>query len=225
MAIKDLVLYSYCYSSASWRIRSVLELKKIPHKQEPINLLKGVQRSEEYAKVNPMEQVPALRLEDDAGNKHVLTSSLAIIQFLEENFPSNSIYPKDPIMRAKSCAIADAIASGLQPIQNLGVLLDYLKPFGKDTLEADERRKVGHYWNEKKLVGIEKLVKETAGKYCVGDEVSIADVCLVPQMFNANRFGVDLSKYPTLQAINERLLELDMFQKSHPKNCPDFPQQ
>lgn len=223
MAIKNLVLYSYCYSSASWRIRAVLEMKNIPYKQEPINLLQGGQHSQDYAKINPMEQVPALRLEDETGKKHILTSSLAIIQYLEEEFPNCPVYPKDSIARAKSRAIADAIASGLQPIQNLGVLLDYLKPFGKDTLDADERKKIGHYWNEKKLANIESLVKETAGKYCVGDEVTIADICLVPQMLNATRFGIDPSNYPLLKSINERLLDLDMFKKSHPTTCVDFP--
>lgn len=221
--IKELTLYSYFYSSASWRVRSVLALKNIPFKYETIHLLDGKQHSEEYLSINPMHQVPALKVVTNDNKAHFLTQSLAIIQYLEENYPENSIYPTDPILRAKSRGIADAISGGIQPLQNLETLTNYAAPIGRDPLTPEERKKVAQFWIDRKLVKLEMLVKPTAGKYCVGDNVTIADVCLVPQMFNARRFELDTNKYPLLKAIDDRLQELEMFKVSHPLACPDAP--
>lgn len=225
-AIKELTLYSYYYSSASWRVRAVLAAKKIPFKYETVHLLDGRQHSEDYLKVNPMHQVPSLKVVDNDNNSHILTQSLAIIEFLEENYPENSIYPKDPILRAKSRAIADTISGGIQPLQNLETLLRYGEPLGLGA-EQDQatRKKIATYWLSKKMIDLETLVKQTASKYCVGDEVTIADVCLVPQMFNARRFELDTSKFPLLVTIDARLQELDLFKVSHPLSCPDAPKQ
>lgn len=221
--IKEITLFSYFYSSASWRVRSVLALKKIPYKYECVHLLDGVQHSDEYLKVNPMHQAPSMKIVMKDGQTHHLTQSLAIIQYLEEMYPKNSVLPKDPILRARSRAIADTISGGIQPLQNLETLLKYTEPLDQPALSPEERKKVAQYWIGRKLENLEKLVKPTAGKYCVGDEVTIADVSLVPQMFNARRFELDTSKYPMLKSIDERLQELEMFKVSHPLACPDAP--
>lgn len=225
-AIKELTLYSYYYSSASWRVRTVLALKKIPFIYETVHLLEGRQHSDEYKTINPMHQVPSLKIVDKENSTHLVTQSLAIIEFLEENYPINSIYPKDSILRAKSRAIADTISAGIQPLQNLETLVKYGEPLGLGA-EQDQatRKKIATYWLSKKMLDLEKLVKTTAGKYCVGDEVTIADICLVPQMFNARRFELDTSKFPILEEIDARLQELEIFKASHPFSCPDAPKQ
>lgn len=220
-SIKELTLYSYYYSSASWRVRSVLALKKIPFKYQTVHLLNGEQRGEEYTKINPMGLVPSIKVVTADGKEHLLSQSLAIIQFLEENYPNEPIYPSNPILRAQSRAIADTISGGIQPLQNLETLVEYTAPLEQEPLNPEARKKVARYWINKKLINLEKLVERTAGKYCVGDNVTIADVCLVPQMFNARRFELDTSKYPLLKAIDERLQELEMFKASHPMACPD----
>lgn len=225
IAIKELTLYSYYYSSASWRIRSVLALKKIPFKYETVNLLAGDQHSEEFTKKSPMHQAPAMKVVLENGEEHLLTQSLAIIQFLEEHYPQQPVYPKDSLLAAKARAIADSISAGVQPLQNLETLTKYTEPLGQAPLDAEGRKKVARWWLERKLGNLEKLVAKTAGKYCVADSVTIADVSLVPQMFNARRFELDTNKFPLLKAIDERLQELEMFKVSHPFACPDAPAQ
>lgn len=222
-AIKELVLYSYYQSSASWRVRTVLAFKKIKYTYEAVNLLGSEQHSEKYVSVNPMHQAPSMKVIYDTGETHILTQSLTIIQFLEETYPEISIFPKDPILRAKSRAIAETISSGIQPLQNLETLVEYTKPINQSESSRDDRKKIAQFWMTRKFDKLEKLVKSTSGKYCVGDEVSLADICLVPQMHNAKRFDIDTSIYPTLTAINLRMLELDIIKESHPLSCPDAP--
>lgn len=224
LKIKDLVLYSYYQSSASWRVRSVLAHKKVPFKYEAINLLAGQQHSDaDFAKLNPMHQVPLLKVTYEPDRTDCISQSLAIIQFIEEVYPENSILPEDPVLRAKSRAIAEFITSGIQPLQNLETLVEYGEPVGLGKIGSDKRMEVARYWLKKKFAALERLVKPTAGKYCVGDDLSIADICLVPQMHNAKRFEVDCGPYPTLVAINTRLLELDAIKTAHPLACPDAP--
>lgn len=199
----------------------MLALKKIPFKYHAVHLVKGEQNGDDYKKVNPMELVPAIKVVTADGKEHIISQSLAIIQFLDENYPQEPVYPSDPILRAQSRAIADTISGGIQPLQNHETLHEYTNPLGQEPLGPDGRLKVAQYWINKKLTNLEKLVQRTAGKYCVGDEVTIADISLVPQMFNARRFQLDTSKYPLLKAIDERLQELDMFKVSHPYVCPD----
>lgn len=222
--IKELTLYSYFYSSASWRVRAVLLWKNIPYKYENIPLLENVQHSDQYTKINPLRQVPSLKIELDDGRTHHLTQSLAIIQYLDHYYPEPAIYPKDPILRAKCNAIADTISGGIQPLQNLETLIKYGEPLGKTDLTQEDRKKIARYWIDGKMKKLDELVAQTAGKYCVGDELSVADICLVPQMYNArDRFELDTSQYPTIKAIDERLREMEIFKKSHPYACPDAP--
>ncbi|KAM9646576.1 maleylacetoacetate isomerase isoform 4-T6 [Trichechus inunguis] len=167
------ILYSYFRSSCSWRVRIALVLKGIDYATVPINLVKdgGQQFSEEFQALNPMMQVPALKIDG-----LTIGQSLAIIEYLEETRPAPRLLPQDPKKRASVRMISDLIASGIQPLQNLSVL----KQVGKENQLAWAQNVISSGFN-----ALEKILQSTAGKYCVGDEVSMADLCLVPQVANA----------------------------------------
>ncbi|XP_026705767.1 maleylacetoacetate isomerase isoform X1 [Athene cunicularia] len=204
------ILYSYFRSSCSWRVRIALSLKGISYDLVPVNLLKdgGQQFSAEFKAVNPMQQVPALKIDGIT-----LSQSLAIIHYLEDTHPNPRLLPQDLKKRAQVRMIADHIVSGIQPLQNLSIL----KQMGEKKME----------WAQNCIASgfqaLEQLLHHTAGRYCVGDEVSMADLCLVPQVFNAERFKVDMGPYPTITRINKALLELEAFKVSHPSRQPDTP--
>ncbi|XP_077123632.1 maleylacetoacetate isomerase isoform X2 [Ranitomeya variabilis] len=204
------LLFSYFRSSCSWRVRIALALKGIEYDLRPVNLIQdgGQQRTDEYKRVNPMQQVPALRIDGVT-----LSQSLAIIEYLEETRPLPPLLPGDPLKRAQCRMISDHIASGIQPVQNL----DVLQRVGDKKLEWAQ-----HYIT-RGFQALELLLQDTAGHYCVGDEVTMADLCLVPQVANADRFHVDMTPYPTISRINQALLQLEAFQISHPSRQPDTP--
>ncbi|MEE6521625.1 hypothetical protein FKM82_019892 [Ascaphus truei] len=204
------LLYGYFRSSCSWRVRIALALKGIEYDQRPINLIKdgGVQLSDEYKEVNPMQQVPALRIDGVT-----LSQSLAIIQYLDETRPEPPLLPRDPKKRAQVRMISDHIVSGIQPLQNLVVL----QKVGATQLEWAQ------YFITRGFEALEKMLQDTAGRYCVGDEVTMADLCLVPQVTNADRFKVPLTPYPIITRINQSLLQLEAFHVSHPSRQPDTP--
>uniref|UniRef100_A0A8C4MNX0 Maleylacetoacetate isomerase n=2 Tax=Equus asinus TaxID=9793 RepID=A0A8C4MNX0_EQUAS len=205
------ILYSYFRSSCSWRVRIALALKSIDYETIPINLIKdgGQQFSEEFQKLNPMKQVPALKIDGT-----IIGQSLAIIEYLEETRPTPRLLPQDPKKRAHVRMISDLIASGIQPLQNLSVL----KEVGQENQLTWAQEAINFGFN-----ALEQILQTTAGKYCVGNEVSMADLCLVPQVANAERFKVDLTPYPTISRINKSLLALEAFQVSHPCRQPDTP--
>ncbi|KAG9481724.1 hypothetical protein GDO78_010778 [Eleutherodactylus coqui] len=210
-AVEKPLLFSYFRSSCSWRVRIALALKGIQFDQCPINLIQdgGQQLTDEFKRVNPMQQVPALRIDGVT-----ISQSLAIIEYLEETRPLPPLLPKDPIKRAQCRMLSDHITSGIQPLQNLFVL----QKVGDGKLEWAQ------YFIMKGFQALEMLLQETSGKYCVGDEVTMADLCLVPQVANADRYKVSMTPYPTISRINEALLQLEAFQVSHPSVQPDTPQ-
>ncbi|XP_028995073.1 maleylacetoacetate isomerase isoform X2 [Betta splendens] len=204
------VLHGYFRSSCSWRVRIAFALKGIEYDQVPVNLIKdgGQQLTEEYKKLNPMQQVPAVEVDGIR-----LSQSLAVIQYIDETRPGPRLLPADPVKRAQVRMISDLIASGIQPLQNLYVL----QKMGAEKVQ----------WAQHFIVrgfeALEPMLKQTAGKYCVGDEISMADVCLVPQVYNAERFKVDVDAYPTIKMLNQTLVELEAFKVTHPSRQPDTP--
>ena len=210
MAQNKVVLYSYFRSSCSWRVRIALAFKNINYEYKGVNLLKGEHLTEDFLKLNPSSEVPAL-----VHNGNILTHSTAILEYLEEVVPSPRLLPVDLVMRAKVRAIVDAIVADIQPIQNMRVL----KYVGEKHMEW------GKHWIEQGFTAVERYLQESHGLYCVGDEVTLADVCLVPQVFNANRFHVDVKQYPLINEISSRLSELPAFKVSHPLVQPDCPEE
>lgn len=205
------VLYSYFRSSCSWRVRIALVLKGIDYDTVPVNLIKdgGQQFSEEFQVLNPMKQVPALKIDGIT-----VGQSLAIIEYLEETRPTPRLLPQDPKKRVLVRMISDLIAGGIQPLQNLSVL----KQVGEQQQLAWAQKAISSGFD-----ALEEILRNTAGKYCVGDEVTMADLCLVPQVANANRFKVDITPYPIISRINKSLMTLDAFQVTHPSRQPDTP--
>uniref|UniRef100_A0A6B2F281 Maleylacetoacetate isomerase n=1 Tax=Bothriechis nigroviridis TaxID=88079 RepID=A0A6B2F281_BOTNI len=207
---KKPVLYTYFRSSCSWRVRIALALKGIAYEQASINLIKdgGQQMTSDFQAVNPMQQVPAIKIDGI-----ILSQSLAIIEYLEDTRPLPRLLPQDPKKRAMVRMISNHVASGIQPLQNLAVL----QQMGEKKQDWAQRI------ISQGFKALEQILQETAGDYCVGDEVTMADLCLVPQVYNAERFKMDLTPYPTISRINRALLELEAFQSSHPSRQPDTP--
>ncbi|XP_005724111.1 maleylacetoacetate isomerase isoform X1 [Pundamilia nyererei] len=217
------ILHGYFRSSCSWRVRIAFALKGVEYDQLPVNLIKdGGQQScvsltvalsvpkltEEYKALNPMQQVPAVEIDGTT-----LSQSLAVIQYIDETRPGPRLLPADPKARAQVRMISDLIASGIQPLQNLYVI----QKIGAEKMQWSQ------HFIDRGFQALEPILKQTAGKYCVGDEISMADICLVPQVYNAERFKVDVGKYPTIKRLNEALLEIEAFQVSHPSRQPDTP--
>lgn len=209
-------LYSYWRSSCSYRVRIALNLKGIEYQIHPIHLLKegGQQYSDEYKKLNPSCKVPTLEVFDENGNSVYISESTAICEYLEEVYSDVPLLPKQPIERAKVRAVYNAISSNIQPIQNLPVL-NKISEIGGNKMEW------GKYWIDRGLESVEQLVTQYRGKYCVGDQITLADAYLVPQLYNARRFNVDLTKFPNLIEIEERLLSEWAFDNAKPENQLD----
>lgn len=210
-------LYTYWRSTAAYRVRIALHLKGLRFELEPVHLVRdgGEQHQEPYRAINPQGLVPTLM---DGG--HVLTQSLAILEYLEEKHPEPALLPSDAVGRARVRSLAQVIASEVHPLNNLRVL-QYLK----DEIGVSDSQKTAwyHHWLEQGLAPLEKrLANESAtGRYCHGDSVSMADLCLVPQLYNARRFEFPLDDYPTLSRIDEACRELDAFRAAAPEAQPD----
>jgi maleylacetoacetate isomerase/maleylpyruvate isomerase len=204
------ILYSYWRSSAAYRVRISLALKGIDYELRPVDLRAGVHRDPAYLGVNPQGLVPCL-VDDEV----VIPQSLAIIEYLEERYREPALLPRDPAARAKIRAAAQIVVADIHPINNLRVL-NYLKREfgqGQDALDAWIAK-----WTD---AGFSALERNAGAPYLFGDKVTMADVCLVPQIYNARRFNVDLAPYPRLVAIDERLAELPAVRSARPENQPD----
>ncbi|KNC79378.1 maleylacetoacetate isomerase [Sphaeroforma arctica JP610] len=211
MTTADLVLYSYFRSSCSWRVRSALAWKNLNYEYEAVNLLKGEQLGDEYNSTASAPLVPTLKHGDVS-----IGQSIAIIEYLEEVFPERPLLPaNDPAKRALIREIACMIGCDIQPVQNLRVL----KYVG-----AERKMDHGKHWISKGFEALEKKLSLTAGKYCVGDSVTMADMFLPAQVYNAKRFDVDMSAFPTITKVNDALSILDEFERSRPANQPDCPE-
>jgi len=218
MARKQIILYDYFRSSSAYRVRIALNLKGIVYKKQSVNLLKGEQRHLKYLRVNPQGLVPTLVIGDT-----VLAQSLAILEFLEETYPEPPLLPKTPEERVRVRAMANLIACEIHPLDNLrvkGYLMGVLGHIEKEWMRWY------HHWIHEGFKSLEARLanqKET-GTFCHGEAPTIADVCLIPQVSNANRFAVDLNSYPTICKINSACLEIPAFQNAAPENQPDTQQ-
>ena len=212
-------LYTYFRSSAAYRVRIALNLKGLDYEAVPVHLVRGggEHRQPAYLGLNPAGLVPAL---EDQGQ--VLTQSLAIIEYLEESHPQPALLPAAPLDRARVRAIAQAIACDIHPVNNLRVL-QYLTR----ELDASEEQKNAWYrhWIGVGLQAVEAMLAGDArtGAFCHGDTPGLADCCLVPQVYNAKRFEVDLTPYPTLRRINDHCLSLPAFDLARPEKQGDAP--
>lgn len=207
-----LKLYDYFRSSASFRVRIALNLKGLDYQALPVHLVNngGEQFSESYQQINPQCLVPALQ----DGNI-ILTQSLAIIEYLEETHPSPSLLATSPFENALIRSFALTIAADMHPLNNLRVL-KYLSSEFK--ISEEQKTRWYHHWMEKGLTALEKQlnIHQSAGHFCFGDSPTLADVCLIPQMYNARRFACDLHLYPTLVRIDENCQKHKAFISARP---------
>lgn len=212
-------LYGYWRSSSTWRVRIALRHKGIAYDDRPVHLLRegGEQHSPEYRALNPMEEVPTLELEHQGAGRLRLGQSLAIIQYLEAVKPDPPLLPADPYLRARAWQLAEIVNSGVQPFQNASVLRRI-----KEDLRGDDLAWVRHFIG-RGLRALEALATETAGTFLVGDAVSVADLCLVPQLYGARRFGVDLAPFPVLVRVEAACEALPAFADAHPDRQSDAP--
>jgi maleylpyruvate isomerase len=210
-------LFSYFRSSAAFRVRIALNLKGVSYDVVPIHLLKsgGEQFSEQYVRTNPLSLVPALQDGDQ-----VLFQSMAIIEYLEERYPEPPLLPPDPIARAYVRAIAQTIACDIHPLNNLRVLRYLVRELHVSDQDKDAWYR---HWVQMGLGQLDRILvsRGLSGRYALGDQVTIADLAIVPQIFNARRFGCDLASARTLAAICDRCMELDAFARAEPSAQPD----
>ena len=212
-----LKLYSYFRSSSSHRVRIALELKKIPFEYHAIHLLKngGEQHDPSFARLNPMKQIPCL-----IDGSFVLGQTMAILQYLDDRFPEPRLFPKSPTEKARVIQVCEVVNSGIQPFQNLDTLGELERRFGA---APEVREDWARHWISKGFVGLEKLLEATAGTYAYGDQVSAADLFIVPQVFSAARYAVDLKAFPVIDRVSRQCMGLEAFRRVDPSSQPDTP--
>jgi maleylacetoacetate isomerase len=208
-----LTLFGYWRAAAPYRVRIGLNLKGLAYDQAPVNLLKGEQRQAAYLDLNPQGLTPALAV----GEGVLLTQSLAILEWLDEAYPDPSLLPADPIGRARVRAMAQVVACDIHPLNNVRVMNE-LTARGQD--EAARRAWMAR-WLTEGFTALETTIAAHGGTYAHGDAPTLADVCIVPQVYGARRFDIDLSPYPTLVAAADRAADHPAFAAAHPSLQPD----
>jgi maleylacetoacetate isomerase len=208
-------LYNYFRSSASFRVRIALGLKGLPYEYISVHIAKGDHKKPEYASLAADTLVPLL---DTGVDK--LSQSMAIIEYLDETHPTPALLPADALGRARVRALAQSIACEIHPLNNLRVLKYLVKEL---KLDEDAKNAWYRHWVRDGLVSFEKqLTQLPPAKFCYGDTPTLADCCLVPQIFNGQRFNCDFSGLPRTMAAFDACMQLPAFDKAQPKNCPDF---
>ncbi len=202
-----MLLYDYFRSSACYRVRIALNLKGVAYHSAPVSLINGEQRSAEYLARNPQGLVPAL----DTGEGAVLTQSLAIIDWLDTRFPEPRLIPADPLARAQALAQAMVVGMDVHPLNNLRVLNRLRDTLGAD---GDARNDWYRHWTAEGLAALEAMAGD--GRFLGGDAPGIADLFLIPQLYNARRFECPLDAYPRLMAIDAQAQALPAFANAHP---------
>jgi maleylacetoacetate isomerase len=204
-----LLLYGFFRSSSSYRVRLALAAKGLAYESVAVNLLQGEQLAEEHRRRSPTGYVPCLLVD---GRPFV--ESVAIIELLEEMFPSPPLYPNDPFARARVRAMVEVVNSGIQPFQNLGVL-------ARVSSDHAARKEWAAHYNARGLASLARMVDEAPGPFCHGDRVSAADVFLVPQLYSARRFGVAVTAWPRLVEAEAATLALPGMTEATPEKQPD----
>jgi maleylacetoacetate isomerase len=210
----SLSLHGYWRSSATYRVRIALHLKELDFEYVPVHLVKdgGEQKSDAYSSMNPSMLVPTF-VDDD--EDIVLNQSLAIMEYLDEKYPETPpLLPSHTLDKARIRALAQDIACDVQPITNLRVLQALKSDYNASTEQTHEWCR---HWIEKTFHALEKRLETRAGKYCYGYDVTLADVCLVPQVYNALRFNVDMQQFALIQKIYDNCNELEAFKKAAPE--------
>jgi maleylacetoacetate isomerase len=211
-------LYDYWRSSAAYRVRITLNLKNLPYESMPIHLLNDEQREPAYRALNPQGFVPML-----VEGAHSLTQSLAICEYLDETHPTPPLMPATPLERARVRALALTVACDIHPLNNKRIL-DYLRaPLSHDKATIDTWYK---HWVAEGLMTLEKMLagNQQTGKFCHGEHITLADICLVPQVANAIRFSCPLDDFPTVHNIYQACMQHPAFDKAQPDKQPDAPQ-
>jgi maleylacetoacetate isomerase len=207
-------LYTYFRSSAAFRVRIAFNLKGLAYEPVFVHLAKGEHRKPEYAKVNPQALVPTLELDD--GTR--LNQSLAIIEFLDEVHPNPPLLPREAKAKARVRSLSELVACEIHPLNNLRVLQHLKRALGRS---EDEVNAWYRHWIADGLAKLEEELKGETGKYCYGETPSMADCCLVPQIFNAKRYNCELAPYPTTMRIFDACMNLQAFERAQPAKQPD----
>ena len=214
-----LCLFSYWRSSAAYRVRIGLNLKGLPYDIMPVHLLRdgGEQRKAEFREANPQMLVPVLQ-----HGQRMLRQSLSILEYLDEMWPEHPLLPATARDRQRVRALAQVVACDIHPLNNLRVLQYFENEWG---VPQAERETWARHWMAEGFAAFEALLHDhpSTGAYCDGDVPTLADCCLVPQVYNARRFGLDLAPYPTIVRIEQACLELPEFQAARPEAQPDAP--
>jgi maleylacetoacetate isomerase len=214
-----LKLYGYWRSSSAYRVRIALHLKGLAYAQEPVHLLNngGEQRTPEFRQLNPQALVPVLM-----DGERAIRQSLAIIEYLDESFPAMSLLPVMARDRARVRGLAQLVACDIHPLNNLRVLQYLERDLG---IDQAAREAWARHWMTDGLEAFEAMVRDnpSTGEHCEGDAPSLADCCLIPQLYNARRLQLDLSAFPTLLRIERNCLALQTFQQAAPERQPDAP--
>ena len=207
-------LYTYFRSSAAFRVRIALNLKGLAYEPVFVHLAKGEHRAAAYAKVNPQALLPTLKLDD--GTR--LSQSLAIIEYLDEAHPAKPLIPRDVLGKARVRSLSYLIASEIHPLNNLRVLQHLKRALGQN---EDQVNTWYRHWIADGLAKLEAELSGSRGKFCHGDTPTMADCCLVPQIFNAKRYQSDLAPYPSTMRVFDACMKLDAFDRAQPSRQPD----
>lgn len=215
--MSDFILYNYFRSSTSYRVRIALNLKKISYEYKPIHLLNngGEQNKESYREINPLGGVPAL-----SHKGKFISQSFAIIEYLDEIVPTPQLFPQNPYDKAIVRQICENVNCDIHPLNNLKVL-QYLEKNLK--VEEEERIKWAQHWIVSGFEATEKILKKTSGEFAFGNSITAADLFIIPQIFTAQRFSVNIEQFPILNSLNKKCLETEAFKLAHPFRQVDTP--
>ena len=218
MSGEGVKLYSYWRSSAAYRVRIALNLKGLEYETVPVHLVDDGQHSDEFRALNPQELVPVL-----VDRSRVIRQSMAIVEYLEEAYEgARKLLPGTARERARVRGLADIIVCDIHPLNNLRVMQYLEREFNTPQVE---RERWTQHWIREGFKAFENLLADnpSTGEFCEGDEPTLADICLVPQVYNAKRWSVDLVPYPLIQRINDSCMKLEEFERARPENQPDAP--